>query len=76
MKSARRSSSSRVRKLTQSFFQRPAAEATQALIGTILVRRLLGKLFRPRLIETEAYLGTDVLASHASKRLRPGLACT
>ena len=67
MKSARRSSSSRVKKLTRSFFQRPAEDVAQALIGKILVRRLHGKLFRARLIETEAYLGPDDLASHASK---------
>jgi DNA-3-methyladenine glycosylase len=67
MKSARRSSSSRVRKLTRSFFQRPAEEVAQALIGKILVRRLHGKLFRACLIETEAYLGPADLASHASK---------
>jgi DNA-3-methyladenine glycosylase len=67
MKSARRSSRSRVKKLTRSFFQRPAEEVAQALIGKILVRRLHGKLLRARLIETEAYLGPDDLASHASK---------
>ena len=67
MKSASRSSSSRVRKLTQSFFQRPAAEVAQALIGKILVRRWHGKLLRACLIETEAYLGPADLASHASK---------
>jgi DNA-3-methyladenine glycosylase len=67
MKSTRGRSRSRVKKLTQSFFQRPAAEVAQALIGKILVRRLQGTLFRARLIETEAYLGPDDLASHASK---------
>jgi DNA-3-methyladenine glycosylase len=67
MKSARRKSRSRVKKLTQSFFQRPAEEVAQALIGKILVRRLHGNVLRARLIETEAYLGPDDLASHASK---------
>ena len=67
MKSATRSSRSSVKKLTRSFFQRPAEEVAQALIGKILVRRLQGKLFRARLIETEAYLGPDDLASHAAK---------
>jgi DNA-3-methyladenine glycosylase len=67
MKSATRSSRSRVKKLTRSFFQRPSEEVAQALIGKILVRRLQGKLFRARLIETEAYLGPDDLASHAAK---------
>jgi DNA-3-methyladenine glycosylase len=67
MKSAKRRSRSRIEKLTRSFFQRPAEEVAQALIGKILVRRLRGRLFRARLIETEAYLGPDDLASHASK---------
>ncbi len=67
MKSAGRRSRSRAKKLTQSFFQRPAADVARALIGKILVRRVPGKLFRARLIETEAYLGPDDLASHAAK---------
>ncbi len=67
MKSAARRSRPRVKKLTRSFFQRPAEEVAQALIGKILVRRLQGKLLRTRLIETEAYLGPDDLASHAAK---------
>jgi DNA-3-methyladenine glycosylase len=67
MKSAGRGPRSRVKRLTQSFFQRPAEDVARALIGKILVRRVPGKLFRARLIETEAYLGPDDLASHASK---------
>lgn len=67
MKSGGRRSRSRVKRLTQSFFQRPAEDVARALIGKILVRRLRGKLFRARLIETEAYLGPEDLASHASK---------
>jgi DNA-3-methyladenine glycosylase len=67
MKSAGRRSRSRVKRLTQSFFQRPAEDVARALIGKILVRRVPGKLLRARLIETEAYLGPDDLASHASK---------
>lgn len=71
MKSARRSPRSRGKKLTQSFFRRPADEVAQALLGKILVRRLRGKLLRARLSETEAYLGPDDLASHASKGRTP-----
>ncbi len=67
MKSARTSKTSRLRKLTRSFFARPADEVAQALLGKILVRRLRGKMLRCRLSETEAYLGPDDLASHASK---------
>jgi DNA-3-methyladenine glycosylase len=65
MKPVKRRSRSRVQKLGQPFFQRPAEEVAQGLIGKILVRRLRGKLFRARLIETEAYLGPVDLASHA-----------
>jgi len=71
MKSAGRRSRSRVKRLTQSFFQRPAEDVARALIGKILVRRVHGKLFRARLIETEAYLGPGDLASHASKGRTP-----
>jgi DNA-3-methyladenine glycosylase len=67
MKSAGRRSRSRVKRLMESFFQRPAEDVARALIGKILVRRVPGKLLRARLIETEAYLGPDDLASHASK---------
>jgi len=67
MKSTGASSRSRVKRLTQSFFQRPAADVARALIGKILVRRVQGTLFRARLLETEAYLGPDDLASHAAK---------
>jgi DNA-3-methyladenine glycosylase len=67
MSSVRRRSRSRVTKLGRSFFQRPADEVAHALIGKILVRRLHGKRFRARLVETEAYLGPVDLASHASK---------
>ena len=71
MKSAARKSRSRVKRLNRSFFQRPAEDVARALIGKILVRRVAGKLFRARLIETEAYLGPDDLASHASKGRTP-----
>jgi DNA-3-methyladenine glycosylase len=37
------------------------------LIGTILVHRVRGKEYRARIVETEAYLGPNDLASHSSK---------
>src|SRR5438477_3946079 len=57
----------RVRKLVRSFFRREAAELAEALIGKILVHRVAGKEFRARIVETEAYVGPDDLACHASK---------
>jgi len=52
-------------------FALPAAALCEALLGTILVRRL-GKITRrARVIEVEAYLGPQDLASHASKGRTP-----
>ena len=55
------------RRLKRSFFQQPALELAQSLIGTTLVRRFRGREFRARIIETEAYVGAHDLACHASK---------
>jgi DNA-3-methyladenine glycosylase len=41
------------------------------LIGKILVRRVREKTFQARIVETEAYLGPQDLASHASKGRTP-----
>jgi DNA-3-methyladenine glycosylase len=54
-------------KLDVSFFGRPAIDVAQALIGKILVHRVRDHEYRARIVETEAYLGPDDLASHASK---------
>lgn len=56
-----------VKKLTEPFFHRPAIELAPALIGTILVRQVRRRLFRARIIETEAYVGAHDLACHAAK---------
>lgn len=37
------------------------------MIGKILVRQIRGRVFRARIVETEAYLGPQDLASHASR---------
>jgi DNA-3-methyladenine glycosylase len=59
----------RLEKLSAAFFQQPATPLAKKLIGKILVRRVRGKDFRARIVETEAYLGPRDLASHASKGL-------
>ncbi len=61
---ARRSS---FKKLGHSFFARPALDLARDLIGTVLVRRVRGTIFRARIVETEAYVGPHDLACHASK---------
>ena len=45
----------------------PAPEAARALVGKVLVRRLLdGTVIRARITETEAYFGESDTACHAS----------
>lgn len=60
-------SQSDLNRLDYPFFARPAAELAADLIGKIIVRTLRGAPFRARIVETEAYIGTHDLASHASK---------
>ncbi len=55
------------RKLGRSFYAQPATRVARLLVGKILVRRLRGREYRARIVETEAYLGPRDLASHASK---------
>ncbi len=56
-----------MKKLGRSFFHQDAIKLARALIGTILVHRVRGKEYRARIVETEAYLGPNDLASHSSK---------
>ena len=49
--------------LTRSFFDRPASRVARDLLGCSIVS---GKA-RARIVETEAYVGPQDLASHASK---------
>src|ERR1044071_2956707 len=58
---------SKPNKLGREFFQQSAIEVSTGLLGTIMVRRLNGKIRRARIVETEAYLGPRDLASHSSK---------
>ncbi len=56
-----------LRKLGRSFYQRDAKKLAQDLIGAVLVRRVRGREYRARIVETEAYVGPHDLASHSSK---------
>lgn len=53
--------------LVRSFYQVPAEKLAPALLGTILVRQTGNRLFRARIVETEAYVGTHDLACHAAR---------
>ena len=53
--------------LPLSFYQRPAREVARDLLGKILVHRSGKKIFKARIVETEAYIGPHDLACHSAK---------
>lgn len=57
----------KVKKLGRRFYQQPADVLARELIGKILVHRVDEKVLRARIVESEAYMGPDDLASHSSK---------
>ncbi|MCS7251035.1 MAG: DNA-3-methyladenine glycosylase [Anaerolineae bacterium] len=62
----RRPVSKSMRRLPRSFFERPTLEVARDLLGRRLVRLIRGHRISGRIIEVEAYIGEDDLASHAS----------
>jgi len=61
------------KRILKSYFQKhDAVHLAQALLGKTLVRRFPdGRELRAQITETEAYFGSDDLASHASKGRTP-----
>ena len=57
--------------LTQEFFTRPTLTVARKLLGQHLVRDLDGQRLSGIVVETEAYVGPDDTASHASKGRTP-----
>jgi DNA-3-methyladenine glycosylase len=59
------------RKLPRSFYLQDTIAAARALLGCVLWRKLDdGELLAARIVEVEAYLGANDLASHARRGLR------
>ena len=58
-------------KLLRPFYQRPTLEVAEDLIGKVLVRRFGTARASGVIVETEAYIGQDDLACHASKGRTP-----
>jgi DNA-3-methyladenine glycosylase len=54
------------RLLPHSFFNRDPRVVARELLGKLVVRRKGRKLLAGRIVETEAYLGSDDLAAHAT----------
>src|SRR5262249_27941764 len=56
----------RARLLPRSFFDRDPRVVARQLLGKLIVRRQSGNLLAGRIVEVEAYLGSDDLAAHAA----------
>ena len=56
-----------MKKIGCSFYQRDAEKLARDLIGAVLVRRARGREYRARIVEAEAYVGPQDLASHSSR---------
>jgi len=57
--------------LPRTFYDRPTLQVARELLGCLLLRRVGGRLQIGRIVETEAYVGVEDLACHASKGLTP-----
>ena len=53
--------------LSRRYFQRPTLQVARSLLGKYLVRRIGRKTLAGRIVEVEAYIGTEDRACHASK---------
>jgi DNA-3-methyladenine glycosylase len=61
----------RMTPLKKNFFERNTITVARELLGTRLVREFNGTVLSGMITETEAYLGTNDSASHASKGRTP-----
>ena len=57
----------RHKRLARDFFDRPTLKVAKELLGMFLVRRIGRKSITAMITETEAYVGPNDLASHASR---------
>jgi DNA-3-methyladenine glycosylase len=57
-------------KLPSEFYLRDTVTVARALLGCVLWRRIGRELLGARLVEVEAYLGANDMASHARRGLR------
>ncbi len=56
------------RKLTRDFYDRPTLDVAPEMLGKVLVHRVGDAELAGRVVEVEAYLGPEDLASHAARK--------
>lgn len=59
------------KRLSSEFFDRPTIIVAQELLGKFLIRKIGNKSIAVMITETEAYIGPNDLASHASRGKTP-----
>jgi len=59
------------RRLPRRFYARPAVDLAPDLLGKFLVAERRGRRVAGRIVEVEAYVGPEDLASHAARGLTP-----
>lgn len=57
--------------MKRSFYQRNTLDVANDLLGCFLIRKIGRKIIKGMITETEAYIGEDDLACHASKGRTP-----
>ena len=57
--------------LSKRFYQRDTLKVAQNLLGCFLARQIGKKIIKGMIVETEAYIGEDDLACHASRGRTP-----
>ena len=57
--------------LKRKFYNQNTLKVAEELLGCFLMRKVKGKTVKAMITETEAYMGEDDLASHASKGRTP-----
>ncbi len=58
-------------RLNQPFYNQSTLRVARQLLGKFLIRKINGKTLIGKIIETEAYVGSKDLASHASRGRTP-----
>jgi DNA-3-methyladenine glycosylase len=60
-----------MKKIPRKFYNQPTIKVAKLLLGKFLIRKIGKKIISGKIVETEAYVGPNDLASHASRGKTP-----